>query len=176
MSIVTGEQTGDTALSYSIEWREKGIVMPSLLGILSGNADWTRNIEVKKVGEQSRDTTWNTVYGERKVVRDHYNEVTVAVVRKDNPRKVLHIIVRAYDTGIAFRYFFPEHADGGDYLRITGETTTYVMPDGTKGYFTPTAQSTYKLLSLKISRDSVNVRSRLCCPMVSMSASLKPRW
>jgi alpha-glucosidase len=149
ISIRPEEKGSNTALGYTVSWRDRVVVMPSILGIQSGNADWTTNVQVRQVGEHKRDTVWQTVYGERRDVRDHYNELTLSVTKKDNPKKVLHVIARAYDAGVAFRYFFPEHPDGGDYLRITGETTTYVMPEGTQGYFTPTAQSTYRLLPLK---------------------------
>ena len=136
-------------LTYSAYYDEKEVILESALGILSGNADWSSNVDVRKESEQTRDTLWHTVYGERSVVRDHFNEIVISFAGADNPRKRLRIIARAYNEGIAFRYFFPEHPDGGEYLRITEELTTFVMPEGTKGYFTPTAQATYTLMPLE---------------------------
>lgn len=129
-------------LRYSLAWDGKERVAESLLGI-AANTDWLDSLSIESVQNTARDTVWIPVYGERSRIRDNYQAMEVSVV-KQGSRDKLMLDVRAYDEGVAFRYRFP----GGQYLRITDEYTEYVMPEGTKGYFTPRAQTSYVCQSI----------------------------
>lgn len=126
---------------WSMSYKSEKIILPSNLGI-TGYQD---NLEIKSFTESSSDTIWYPVYGERSVVRDHYNESEITFSRNLDPGKQLKLIIRAYNEGIAFRYYFP----GNEYLHITNEYTEYTLPEDTKAYFTPRAQAVYQLLPLK---------------------------
>ena len=129
---------------YSVHFGDKPIVLESLLGI-NGNGEWKNGIAVAATVETSVDETWKPVYGERSTVRDRYNQVEIDLTQTQNTRRTLKLIIRAYNEGIAFRYFFP----GGEYLHITNEYTQYLMPEGAMAYFTRRAQAVYNLLPLK---------------------------
>jgi len=129
---------------YTVHFGEKPIVLESLMGI-NGNGEWKNGIVVTASVETSVDETWKPVYGERSIVRDRYNQAEIDLKQAQNPRRTLKLIVRAYNEGIAFRYFFP----GGEYLHITDEYTQYSMPEGAMAYFTRRAQAVYNLLPLK---------------------------
>ena len=139
----------DCELSYQVHYLGKPIVLPSQLGITSGIADWGKEMKAALYGTSSTDTTWKPVYGERASYRDQYNESVIALKHISDERKEMRLIVRAYNEGIAFRYFFPEHPQGGHYVHITSEQTQFKMPPGTLGYFTPRAQSEYELLPIE---------------------------
>lgn len=139
---------GNAYLTYHINFNGKEVVRESRLGIESGNADWSIGMGMGDVQRTSHNSTWYPVYGERSEVRDHYNEAVFPFIKDNNPRKTIQLIVRAYDAGIAFRYHFPESPQGGDYLHITEEHSQFVLPEGTKGYFTPRAQTEYHLLPI----------------------------
>ena len=71
---------------------------------------WMDNLEVDSVIYQPAvNKSWHPLYGERSTVREAYNEATMYLSKKDGSHYRLNIEVRAYDEGIAFRYFFPEH-------------------------------------------------------------------
>jgi alpha-glucosidase len=129
---------------YTIHYGGKPVVLESLLGI-NGNGTWKDGLVVGQSSSTSVDTEWKPVYGERNTVRDHYHQSEIDLEQAGNPRRKLKLIVRAYNAGVAFRYFFP----GGEYLHITDEYTQYTMPEGAKAYFTPKAQAVYTLLPLK---------------------------
>lgn len=130
-------------LFYNISYKNKPVILNSSLGI----AGWTDNIQVETVKESTKDTTWNTVYGERAVVRDHYNEKILTLRRHGG---YLNLIVRAYNEGIAFRYHFIEHPqNGGAYLSIDSEKTSFTVPEGTHCWFQAFAQDAYKYLPIK---------------------------
>src|SRR6185312_15323117 len=95
---------------------------------------WCENLAVKKIIPYSKDTSWKPVCGERSEVRDHYNATDIEMVKDDNPIYRMDVQIRAYNEGIALRYFFPENVKG-TYYRITSENTAFSLPEGTKAWF-----------------------------------------
>lgn len=137
--------TGEGVPKYTISYVEKSVVLSSSLGI----NDWQKDLVISNVSFSQQDTTWKQVYGERSIVRDHYKAMNVTLLRKSKGQATLQLQIRAYNEGIAFRYFFPEGENGGSYLHITGESTEFAFEPETKAWFTPRAQSLHKLMSLK---------------------------
>ncbi len=132
------------SLTWNVTYKSKEVILPSRLGI----ARYTDRLTIKEVVESSKDTTWHPVYGERSTVRDRYNQKTLRIARENNRNELL-LEVRAYNEGLAFRYIFAEHPDGGTYLHITEESTDFTLPENTKAWFVGTAQGIYQLLPLK---------------------------
>ena len=130
----------DGELVYAISYKDKPVILNSFLGI----SGWDRNLEIEDVQRTSFDTVWKPVYGERAEVRDHYNQ-QVYVIKTGGRGDRLHVIVRAYDEGIGFRYKYA----GSSYLRITSEKTTFCVPQNTYGWFAPFAQAEHKKLPIK---------------------------
>lgn len=120
-------------LTYKISYQKDPVILSSQLGITK----WTEGLVIEKVEYNSVDTVWKTVYGERAVVKDNYNQSTY-VIKKDKTTNRLHLIVRAYDEGVAFRY----HYEGTNQnLYIDSEATTFVVPEHTYCWFAPYAQA-----------------------------------
>ena len=92
-----------TDLSYCIAYNQQPVILRSELGITG----WENGLEIEKVEDDFVDRVWNPVYGERAVVRDLYNQKTY-ILKKDGTSNRLHLIVRAYNSGIAFRYHYEE--------------------------------------------------------------------
>jgi alpha-glucosidase len=142
-------KTGSTSeLTYEVNYQGKPIVHKSTLGITSGYVDWNKDMNATLYSSAQVDTTWIPVYGERSSYRDHFNESVISIKHVSIDKREMRLIVRAYDEGIAFRYFFPEHPEGGNYLHITSEQTEFSVPEGTLAYFTPFAQTKHELLPI----------------------------
>jgi alpha-glucosidase len=136
-------------LSYSIQYKNKPIIINSDLGIHCWQGKNAFQITImKEILRNKKDTIWTPLYGERNSIRDHYNILEISLSDSLNPRRSVHLQIRAYNEGVAFRYFIPEHPDGGEYLHITSEQTEFTLPQGTKAWYTPVAQSEYRLLPL----------------------------
>lgn len=76
------------------------------------------------------DTIWRLPWGERKEVREHYNEMVVAMADIDNDDRV-DIRIRVFDDGVAFRYEYHlgTGTDGCDSSRLLlGDKTRYRFP------------------------------------------------
>ena len=130
-------------LSYTLSWDGRKAVNPSSLGICA-NETWRDGLSIENVSTSEQDTVWHPVYGERSAVKDRYKMWSVTLARAGS-RYRLVLDVRAYNEGVAFRYRFT----GGQYLKITDEYTEYVLPEGTKAYFTARAQTPYEYLPLE---------------------------
>lgn len=162
-------------MTYGLTFNNKVVVEHGLLGVDIDNRlfesalavprgvheNWCSDLTLESVDSmESVDTTWTPLYGENRQVRDHYNQLVLHYEKGSNgqgtisegydKRKyyAMDIVVRAYDEGIAFRYHFPETSNGL-FLHITGEQTSFRMPDGTLAWYEEWAQGPYDKRPLK---------------------------
>lgn len=109
---------------------------------------WMDNMEVDSVVYHSEhDETWTPLYGERSVVRDHYKAATMYLSKKDGSDYRLNIEVRAYDEGIAFRYFLPEHPKAV-FHKVTADLTEYAFPPFSMAWTEQWAQAKFEYLPI----------------------------
>ena len=107
-------------------------------------ACWMDNLEVDSVTVlPGVDNTWQPFYGERSTVRDNYNAATMHLSKKDGSGYRFDIEVRAYDEGIAFRYFFPEHPKA-IFHKVVADLTEYTFPEGTMAWTEQWAQAHFE--------------------------------
>lgn len=148
-------------LSYSdktvIEQGELGVnidnhLVESAMGIpVDTNRVWTKGMKVMNVSRRSEDNTWKPTYGEYAQIRNHYNEMTIHMMKSGNydnsnngydkrQQYLFDIIVRAYDEGVAIRYHFPE-ATNGLFMHITDDLTSFTFAPGAVAWHFAWAQS-----------------------------------
>ncbi|MEL7588313.1 MAG: glycoside hydrolase family 97 catalytic domain-containing protein [Prolixibacteraceae bacterium] len=137
----------EEGIFYKVDYLEQPVILASALGITCNGEKWNKGVFLKEMASRQQDTLWHPVYGERAAIRDHFNEMTFSMGK--GTYAVLNLVVRAYNEGIAFRYFFPEADKGGPYLHITDEQTGFSLPEHTKAWHTARAQSLHQLLPLK---------------------------
>lgn len=102
------------------------IIEASPLGIIREDQrfDSLKFISVKE--NKSVDEFYSRKTGKRQENRNHYNEITLNFENKLGSK--LDIIFRAYDDGIAFKYYFPQK-DTKEYT-VTGELSGFNLPEG----------------------------------------------
>ena len=155
----------DGRLTYSLNYASKQVVEEGELGVNIDNhlvesamgipvdksGVWTKGMEVTSVENRSEDNSWKPVYGECDQIRDHYNEMTIHLIKGDKhdnsgnsydkrQQYLFDIIVRAYDEGVAIRYHFPE-ATNGLFMHITDELTSFRFAPGAEAYHFVWAQA-----------------------------------
>jgi hypothetical protein len=99
------------------------VLYPSDLGVRRMDELFASNFSFEGITTRSIDENYQNASGKKLSLRNHANEMTLSF--KTN-NKLLNVIFRAYDDGLAFRYVFPE-TSSGDYY-VTGETTTFQIP------------------------------------------------
>ena len=165
--------TEDGVAEYSLTRAGKAVVLPSKLGfILRGiykrtlaeggqsvkqygiDADLINGFSLVGVSRDTRDETWETVWGEESRIRNHYNEMAVtlkkagmAAVHRNRDRarslsrkNVADVLVtlrfRLYDDGLGFRYEFPEQPELS-YFTIKEEMTEFRMAGDQTAWWIP---------------------------------------
>ena len=153
-------------IGYSVTRRGAPLLDFSTLGFELLDAPALREgLEITGTSRDSRDETWETVWGEQRTVRSHYNELRVSVRESDAPRRRFDVVFRLFDDGYGFRFEFPEQPHLGEFA-ITDELTEYRFPSDHNAWWMPAREPYYESLArhTPISRmDTVNTPLTLEC-------------
>lgn len=145
-------------LTYSVKVDGKDVILPSRAGLQLDNRVWEMALGKRDLVQPDCwmdmlvvdsvtyaapvDSVWHPLYGERSAIRDHFNGATLHMSRKDKSKYRIDVQVRAYDEGIAFRYFFPEHPDA-IFHKVTEDLTDYSFPEGSNAWSEQWAQARF---------------------------------
>ena len=154
---------GVNELCYRVDYKGKTVLGESRAGLDMDNRVWEMalgerslkqpdcwmdNLEVDSVSYFSlADRTWHPLYGERSTVRDCYRSATMYLSKKDGSQYRLNIEVRAYNEGIAFRYYFPEHPKA-IFHKVVADLTEYTFPAGSMAWTEEWAQARFERLAV----------------------------
>ncbi len=120
---------GEGRLSYEVDRKGVPLIAPSRLGFLLANArelDGHFNLDGQE--SSTHDDTWEQPWGERRFVRDHYNELRVHLAQKTFDDRKLTVVFRVFDDGVGFRYEFPDQPQLKN-VKILSELTEFDVAD-----------------------------------------------
>ncbi|OYW27666.1 MAG: alpha-glucosidase [Caulobacter sp. 12-67-6] len=105
---ITLSDTGGQA-RYAVSYKGRTLIAPSALGLLLDKGDaLSTGLSITGSSTASVDQTYELVVGKTRLVRDHYNELTIDLAEAGPDGRKLRVIARAYDDGVAFRYVLPD--------------------------------------------------------------------
>ncbi|MGB5665472.1 MAG: glycoside hydrolase family 97 protein [Maribacter sp.] len=114
--------------TYKVSHGDKIVLGTSNLGFVFKNHDsLSGNFEILNSQEATFDENWEQVWGEKKTIRNNYNQLTISLQEKSDAERKLEIQFRAFDDGIALRYIYPQQ--GNDSLVIMDELTSFNLKD-----------------------------------------------
>ena len=133
----------DGFMSYNIKVNDSVFIDDSQLGFEAKDGLNLKNsFEIIKTEFSSKDETWEQIWGENKVVRNHYNEMAVHLANEDSIFLIMRF--RLFDDGLGFRYEYK--VKDIDRIILTNELTTFnIKGDGTS-WSIPANFETYELL------------------------------
>lgn len=152
------DASGRNGIFYKILYKGQTVLAESRAGLDLDNRVWEKalgkrqiqqpdcwmdNLEVDSVSYAERDTTWHPLYGERSTIRDCYKSGVLYLSKKDGSDYRMNVEVRAYDEGIAFRYFFPEHPQA-IFHKVVKDLTEYTFPANTRAWAEQWAQGPFE--------------------------------
>ncbi|MHC4726679.1 MAG: glycoside hydrolase family 97 N-terminal domain-containing protein, partial [Planctomycetota bacterium] len=141
-----GGQRG--CLIYSLTYKNQPIVIDSRLGLAMKNApDMEAGFDIFSVTSSSNNSTYSPVYGERKTIRDHYNQLVVELKESTPPQRRLQLIFRAYNEGAAFCYTLPQQKAMKSFT-ILAEKTQFAFSNDHTAYAAYSAQGEYNRIPL----------------------------
>ncbi len=139
VEVAASEEAGAT---YAVTVDGQPLIQPSALGVECRETTLAGQ-RIRAVEHRSHDEAWTQPWGENKQMRDHYNEMVVALESSAAPENGLKVRLRAYDDGVALRYEWEVPAT--DTLRVTAERTEFrFAADGTS-WSIPGNFETYEL-------------------------------
>ncbi len=117
--------TGERAY-YRVTYKGSSVLADSPLGLdIQGADPLEKDLEVVSTDKRSHDSDWENAFGTKRVVPDRYNELTVSLREKNAPNRLVDIVLRAYDEGVAFRYVLPKQEAIGDFTLAAENTNFY---------------------------------------------------
>lgn len=137
---------------YSMSYKGTTVVAPSLLGLDLVSASGRNNFNDFRLDNEnmsslydgfvlsdcavsSFDESWEPVWGEESLIRNHYNELAVTLTQPSMGRYIV-IRFRVYDDGMGFRYEFPEQP-GLTYMVVREEKTQFAMTGDHTAWWIP---------------------------------------
>ncbi|MGH9400715.1 MAG: glycoside hydrolase family 97 protein [Terriglobia bacterium] len=111
---------------YRVSYAGQAVLADSPLGLeFKGAPPLDRGFAIEGTNMISRDSSWRDRINDNLIVRDQYHQLTVHLRERAAPRRNLDLIFRAYNAGIAFRYFLPKQPSLGKFTIAEEDTGFY---------------------------------------------------
>ena len=137
---------------YSLKYKGKDVIKESKMGfVLNPSYDLSKNFNIVTTKEDTSDTTWETVWGQNKEVRDNHKELFVAMQQKKTGWQ-LNIRFRLFDDGLGFRYEFPIQNELR-HVVLKNELTEFQLAGNHKAFWIPADYDTneFQITTSKLS-------------------------
>ncbi|GGF65832.1 glycoside hydrolase family 97 protein [Wenyingzhuangia marina] len=126
----------DGTPTYHLNYKGKEVIKQSKLGLeLKEEPSFLNDFSILKTNNTTFNETWKPVWGEVENIRNNYNELAVTLQQKETNRKII-IRFRLFNTGLGFRYEFPEQ-DKLTYFTIKEERTEFAMTGDHTAFWIP---------------------------------------
>lgn len=94
--------------SYEVRKDNKIILRKSLLGLsIRDDKPLKDNLAFIREHEKANDTTWESIVGEQRLIKNHYNEAAFYLAETKENGRIFTVRFRVFDDGVAFRYEIP---------------------------------------------------------------------
>lgn len=138
--VVTISDEGGAA-TYQANFAGQEAIGASKLGLMFlDHHGFDSDLAITATARASQDTTWEQPWGERRLVRDHHNELAVTFAATTGPERRVTIRFRVFDTGIGFRYEIPEQPAFTGPLKLIEEMTQFNVGEDTRAWWIPSRQ------------------------------------
>ncbi|RMI46225.1 glycoside hydrolase family 97 protein [Streptomyces triticirhizae] len=129
---VSAEVTLDEgALSFSVASGDSTVLSPAPIGIETDDADLTRDLEFAQREDRTVTESYAMTTGKSARPETTYTETTLSFTGENGA--ALDIVVRASDTGAAYRYVLP----GSGTVTVNGEASTWSVPADADAWLVP---------------------------------------
>jgi len=116
------------ALTFSVSNDETLLIDRGALGLTSNRGDFRDGLRFVRQSRTLIDETYTLPVGKRSTYVNRANELDLTFAKGTQE---VHVVCRAYDDGVAFRYAIPGTGD----VEITGETTTFPLAGADVAYW-----------------------------------------
>ncbi|MGF7078718.1 alpha-glucosidase [Mucilaginibacter sp. UYCu711] len=110
---------------YQVSYKGKPLINNSGLGLMfkdSGN--FVRDLKMLKPLYKTGNEQYDLVVGKARHVISHYQEVSIPLIENAAAKRMINIVVRVFNDGLAFRYEFPQQKNWAAYT-LTDENSEF---------------------------------------------------
>jgi alpha-glucosidase len=125
---------------YRVSRFGEPVIANSSLGFALKSGRLDRDLVVVDEARRSVDQTWEQPWGERRFVRDRYNELRVRLAERAGARRQLVVVFRVFDDGVGIRYEFPDQAALKDVV-IDDELTEFSVAVPSTAWWIPAGEA-----------------------------------
>ncbi|WP_326608980.1 glycoside hydrolase family 97 catalytic domain-containing protein [Streptomyces scopuliridis] len=139
--IVTGPSAGSPTaaqvtldngtLTFAASSNGRTVLSPSPIGIRTSAADLTKDLTFLRRSDRTVTESYTMTTGKQRTQRTAYTETTLSFSGTGGAR--LDVVVRASDTGVAYRYVLP----GSGSVTVTGEASSWTVPASAGAWLVP---------------------------------------
>jgi hypothetical protein len=123
--------------TYQLSYKQKPVIKSSTLGIETSDiAPFIDGFTIGNTEQKSVDESWNPVLGEKKTIRNNYNELIATLVQKAQKDRFIRIHFKVFNDGIGFRYEFPMQPNL-NYFIVKEEKTEFNLAGDHKAFWQP---------------------------------------
>ena len=146
----------EAELFYQVNHQKKAIVLNSRLGfIFKDGLSFSEGFKINDIQFSRVDETWEQPWGSVRTIRNNYEEAIISLSSLSDSENIMDLMIRAYDDGIAFRYFVKNLSDTKTVV-IQDELTEFNLAEDAQSWWIKAYQpsryeqlySTTKILSL----------------------------
>jgi alpha-glucosidase len=148
-------------LFYSVNKENVQIISASKLGFkFKDGTTLGNNMKIATIETNTFNETWEQPWGEKRLIENRYEELTVALKEKSGKKRNLTVLFKVYNDGFGFRYQFPQQAKLDSFV-IMDELTEFALPTVENAWWTTAYKGVYyenitKLSPINEIGDTVN--------------------
>jgi alpha-glucosidase len=115
---------------YRVSYGGVPVLIDSPLGLdFEGAPPLDHDFEIIGTDRHSHDEKWTNRLGALREVPDHYNQLRVSLREEHSPGRQVDVIFRAYNEGVAFRYYLPQQSAMEKFTLMAENTGFYFARD-----------------------------------------------
>ncbi len=118
-------------LTFGVASHGQAVLSPSAIGIQTSAADLTRDLTFTQRTDRTVTESYTMTTGKQRDRSTTYNETTLSFTGSDGAR--LDVVVRASDTGAAYRYVLP----GSGTVTVQREASSWTVPSSSSAWLLP---------------------------------------
>ncbi len=127
----------DGSVAYRLFFNRQPVMGTSFLGMRLKSPDISlTRFTVTRVDSSRRDESWKPVWGETRLIRNHYREFSLTMTDQGGSGIQLQIVFRVADDGVGFRYVFPRQEKLNHFI-IADELTQFTVTGDHKAFWIP---------------------------------------
>jgi glucan 1,4-alpha-glucosidase len=161
--VLSVNSTKEGISSYQINYKNKAIIEPSVLGfVLSKPAVTLNRFSLVSTDSSIVDNGWQPVWGEVSTIRNHYKELVLTLKDRSKSEIMMKVVFRIFDDGVGFRYEFWEQSNLKHFV-VADELTQFNLAANHKTFWIPGDYDTNEYLynTTKLSEiDAVKAAAR----------------